>query len=259
MGLKLTDSENQKSTWTPKENSVCLVKCLIALVSKGIKQAWKGLWRPLELRRNICSQCNTKPSWKEFRPSLFIRVRGAHTLPSQILPVTFVPLPMCMWVLDSVWGMVHCHQHNWPSSRSPMGRAQQLTKLWTAELSRWTTSHAYKPSQKAELRGGLKKFIALNLEWPVQQKESWDDVLAFFGFLFSILKGQRQLWALLLFVGGLFWLSSKMWLKKKKPYEKNFLFQCVCTLHLDGGLISAEWSGKQPNILLVQTKAYEMG
>lgn len=190
MGLKPTYLENQKSTWTPKENSVCLVKCLIALVSKGIKQAWKGLWKPLELRRNICSQCNTKPSWKEFCPSLFIRVRGAHTLPSQILPVPFLPLPVCTWVLDSAWGMVHCHQHNWPSSGSPMGRAQQLTKLRTTELSRWTTIHAYKLSLKAELRGGLKKFSAVNLEWPVQQKESWDDVLGFFYFFLASWKNR---------------------------------------------------------------------
>lgn len=40
MGLKTTDLENQKSTLTPQENSVCcLVKCLIALVSIGTKQA----------------------------------------------------------------------------------------------------------------------------------------------------------------------------------------------------------------------------
>lgn len=185
MGLKLTDSENQKSTWTPKENSVCLVKCLIALVSKGIKQAWKGLWRPLELRRNICSRCNTKPSWKEFCPSLFIRVGGLTHFPPKFSQLLFYLCPCASGFWDSAWGMVHCHQHNWPSSRSPMGRAQQLTKLWTAELSRWTTSHAYKPSQKAELRGGLKKFVAVNLEWPVQQKESWDDVLVFLDFFLA--------------------------------------------------------------------------
>lgn len=108
MGLKPTDLENQKSTWAPKENSVCLVKCLIALVSKGIKQAWKGLWRPLELRRNICSQCNTKPSWKEFCPSLFIRVGGLTHFPPKFSQLLFYLCPCASgcWTLHEEWSTV---------------------------------------------------------------------------------------------------------------------------------------------------------
>lgn len=98
MRLKTTDSENQKSTVTPRENSVCcLVKCLIALASTGTKQVQKCLWRQLEPGRNVHFQYNTKPSWTEFSGSLFPRVREAHPFPSQVLPVTFFPHSFCVW------------------------------------------------------------------------------------------------------------------------------------------------------------------
>lgn len=42
-GIKANRFGKIKIYSNTKGNSICLVKCLIALVSKGIKQAWKGL------------------------------------------------------------------------------------------------------------------------------------------------------------------------------------------------------------------------